>query len=105
MATPIDSIWILKPATTTADDPNFKLMFKNVYALPNEIDPTKFQIKVKRIPTSGGDTVDNVGGKLFSSILGLGGPEQQRENNLDPDIRHCGQDSYHARVSGYRCRQ
>ncbi|MGB7567996.1 MAG: cell surface protein SprA [Chitinivibrionales bacterium] len=71
MATPIDSIWILKPATTTADDPKFKLMFKNVYALPNEIDPTKFQIKVKRIPGSGGDTVDNLGGKLFSSSLGL----------------------------------
>jgi hypothetical protein len=69
----IDSLWILKKSGMTSDEPNFKLMFKNVYLLPNEIDPAKFKIFVRRIPTSGGDTLDVVkeSGSLFSFVLGL----------------------------------
>ena len=65
------NIVILKKPLMAQTDTTFKLMFKNVYALPtSDIDPAKFQIKVKRIPISG-DSTDNVGGKLFTSILGL----------------------------------
>jgi hypothetical protein len=70
-AAAINYIWILKKATMTSTDTTFKLMFRNVYALPNEIDPAKFQIKVKRIPTSGGDSTELTGPTLISSILGL----------------------------------
>ena len=71
----INGLWILKKnEIMTPADPNFKLMFRNVYNLPStEIDAAKFQITVKRIPLTGVDSTQIVPGAstLFASVLGL----------------------------------
>ncbi len=65
------SLWTLKGQNPVETDSNYTLMWRNVYSMPSDFDVSKFKIQVKRIPEAG-DTLDrDVGGMLFSSILGL----------------------------------
>jgi hypothetical protein len=67
-----DSLWILKNQLPKASDPNFTLMWRNVYSMPSDFDVSKFKLQVKRVPEAGsGDTSATAGPTLYSSILGL----------------------------------